>query len=388
MEALVQLRHHLHQHPETAYLEFETAKTLKAALVNAGFQADQFVDCAISGFYVDIIGTGAESAHALCIALRTDMDALKMQEANTDLPYCSVNDGAAHMCGHDGHMASLIGAAINIKQQQSAIPSNCRVRLLFQPAEEGALGAVKMVEAGCLEGVDEVYGVHNMPNQSLGQVYCPDGPIMAAFLVLNITIKGRGGHGAYPEKCQDVVLAMSQTLSALATLTSRSISCHESAVFTICKVVAGSAINVMPSEATLAGTLRSYSTAVKETLLGRIRTVITSIAAAYDCTAELEILCDCPPTINHKAQAEFVREAAAETFGSDLVISDFPSSASEDFAYYLLEKPGAFIFVYSGQPKVLHSTDYNFSDELIPCIGRLYISILSKRFGVKLSYNA
>jgi hippurate hydrolase len=210
---------------------------------------------------------------------------------------------------------------------------------------------------------------------------------MAAYLGLNITIKGRGGHGAYPEKCQDVVLAMSQTLSALATLTGRSISCHEAAVFTICKVVVGSAINVMPSEATLAGTLRSYSTAVKETLLGCIRTVTTSIAAGYECTAELEILYDCPATVSHKAQAEFVREAASETFGSDLVISDIPSSASEDFAYYLLERPGVFIFVYSGLLKALHSPDYNFSDELIPCFGRLYIGLVSKRFGVKLSYK-
>jgi hippurate hydrolase len=284
-------------------------------------------------------------------------------------------------------MASLVGAAISIKRQQSDIPSNCRVRLLFQPAEECAGGALKMIAAGCLEGIDEVYGAHNYPLMSLGQFFCPDGVILAALVTVNITIRGRGGHGAYPEKCQDVVLAMSQILSALSSITARSISCHESAVLTICKVVAGSAINVMPSEATLGGTLRAYSPAVTETILGRIKTVVESIAAAYDCTAEV-VLSDGIATINHKAQAEYVREAVVETLGADHVVDEVPSSASEDFAYFLRERPGAFFFAHSGMPSIPHTPSFDFTDELIPYIGGLFVGILSKRFGVKLSFNA
>lgn len=141
MESLVSLRRLLHQHPETAFLETVTRQTLKASLIQAGFLDQQFVDCAVTGFYVDIVGCGAPSAQPLCIALRAEMDALKMKEGNEELSYRSTNEGAAHMCGHDGHMASLVGAAMCIKQQEHRIPSNCRVRLLFQPAEEIGQGA-------------------------------------------------------------------------------------------------------------------------------------------------------------------------------------------------------------------------------------------------------
>mmetsp|Transcript_13265 Transcript_13265/g.24873 ORF Transcript_13265/g.24873 Transcript_13265/m.24873 type:complete len:387 (+) Transcript_13265:883-2043(+) len=386
MESLEELRHHLHKHPETAYKEFETAKTLKAYLVNAGYSEEQFVNVAISGFYVDVVGTGAPSDSPRCIALRTDMDALKMDETNPTLPYVSVNHGAAHACGHDGHMASLIGTAIRIKQQEHLIPSNSRVRLLFQPAEEGENGAVKMIEDGCLNGVDEIYGVHNMPYQTLGDFYCPDETIMASFTSMTIRIRGRGAHGAYPEKAQDVVLAMANMLTSLATITGRAISCHESAVFTLCKIEAGSASNVMPDLASMTGTLRTFKAEVKEVILGRINTIITSIAAAFEVTAELEILRSSPATVNSKEHAGYVREAVADCFGQDHVINDVPSSASEDYAYYLKEVPGAFIFAYSGSPGALHVSNYNFEDKLIPYIGKVYMRILSKRLGVELSF--
>jgi hippurate hydrolase len=387
MESLVQLRQFLHQHPEVGYNEFETRRTLQTTLLQAGFCEHQFFNCAVSGFYVDVVGSGPDAAVAQCIALRTDLDALEMTEANEGLSYRSMNDGAAHMCGHDGHMASLIGAAIRLKQQEALIPSNCRVRLLFQPAEEIERGAEQMIEAGCLDGVDEVYGVHNMPHMTLGQFFCPDGPMLAAFLALTITIRGRGGHGAYPEKCQDVMLAMAQMLPALAAVTGRAISCHESAVFTICQVAAGSAINVMPSEAVLSGTLRTFYPTVKETVLGRIRAIVASVSAAFDCTAEIDILSDSPATVNHLAQAAFVRETIAECFGPEHVIVDTLDSGSEDFAFYTMKKPGAFVFVYSGKDDVMHSPDYDFTDELIPYICKLYLHILSRKFGVDLTYK-
>lgn len=387
MEALVDLRKHLHAHPEIAYKEVETAKTLKTHLIAAGYAEEQFVNCAITGFYVDIIGTAPPIDHPLCIALRTDLDALKMDETNPTLPYRSVNDGAAHACGHDGHMASLIGTAISIKQQENLIPSNCKVRLLFQPAEEGENGAVKMINDGCLEGVDEIYGVHNMPNMSLGQFYCPDTCIMAAFTSMKIHVRGRGAHGATPEKAQDVILATANILISLATITSRAISCHKSAVFTICKVEAGTAVNVMPDSATLGGTLRTFDPETKEVIIQRIRTVIANTAAAFDCTAELEFLLEAPETLNHRENAELVREAVAECFGFTHVLVDNPCPASEDFSYYLKKIPGAFIFAYSGNDGALHFSNYNFEDKLIPYIGRLYMRILSKRFRVGLEFT-
>lgn len=381
MEALVQLRQHLHRHPESAFEEYETAKLLKDNLRAFGYLETQFVDCAAPGFYVDLQGSGEPAAEPRCIALRTELDALKMSEENYDLEYRSVNPNAAHMCGHEGHATALIGVAKELIDQLSLIPSNCKVRLLFQPAEEIFSGARKMIAEGCLEGVDEIYACHNMYGMSLGQLACIGGVCMASIQHIKITVKGKGGHGANPEMCTDVVLTACEIVSSLANVTSRAISCHDEAVLTICKVDAGSAPNVMPDEAVLEGTIRTFDLKVLETIKARVYTIVTSISAANDCIGQVEYVNDCPPTINHVAQAQIVRKVWAKEAGEDSVLV-FPAvPGSEDFSYYLQEIPGAMFALFSGEFRMLHSANFNFSDALLPYFIRAFLAILSDRFG-------
>lgn len=385
METLIQLRQHLHQHPETSFNEFETAKSLKATLTTFGFEAHQFIECAAPGFYLDVQGTGQPTAEPRCIALRADMDALPMLEENEGLPYKSVNPTAAHMCGHDGHCAALVGVAKALLLQVNQIPSNCKVRLLFQPAEEDGQGAQKMIAEGVLDGVNEIYACHNFPGNTLGQLQCPEGPAASSSQWLQITVSGKGGHGAEPEKCNDVVLTACQIVPALTSIPSRAISCHDAAVLTICQFNSGSAANVLPTEAVLKGSIRTYSVEVLETIKARIKAIVTSIAQANGCSSTVEYLSDCPPTINHAAYAKIVKKVWGKEAGEESVIEGFPSPGSEDFSYYLQKVPGAMFGAFSGQPGWLHTSHYNFSDELLPYIIRAFLGIVSDRLSTELS---
>jgi hippurate hydrolase len=172
-----------------------------------GIPSDLFFDHVEPGFYVDVWGTGPEADVGRKLILRTELDALRMTEENPDLPYCSVNEGACHACGHDGHMASLMASGWFIWQHRAEIPSNCLIRMLFQPAEEGFGGAVPTIEHGVLEGIDEIYAYHNTPEEELGKIYCPDREIMAHRAGFTITVTGKGGHGAYPHLAVDPILA-------------------------------------------------------------------------------------------------------------------------------------------------------------------------------------
>lgn len=194
------------------------------------------------------------------------------------------------MCGHDSHITMLLAAADILVKNIHKIPSNATIKLFFQPAEEGENGALKMIEDGCLEGVDEVYGIHNIPKMPLGSVYCPDGPIMSDIVVFQITLEGSGGHGALPHLNADLVLAASNLAMNLATIPSRDINCHNPSVLTIGKLLAGSAPNVMPSEAILQGTLRSFDNETRETALRRIREMVNGISTVWKCSGKLEIL--------------------------------------------------------------------------------------------------
>lgn len=191
-------RQWIHQHPETAYKEYETGSYIRDFLVARGVKKEDFRTFAETGLTIDIKGTGSESATGKVIAIRADMDALPMDEANPDLEYRSVNGMAAHMCGHDGHMACNTALGWFLLTRREQLPSNCTVRLLYQPAEEGPGGAKRMIDEGALEGVDEVYGLHNTPLLDLGQIFCPDHAIMSHPSFFTIKVKGKGGHGAYP----------------------------------------------------------------------------------------------------------------------------------------------------------------------------------------------
>jgi hippurate hydrolase len=211
-----------------------------------------------TGLQVELMGTGAAAPSPKLIALRADMDGLRMEESNMFLPYKSRNPGRAHMCGHDGHMASLVAAAALISSRRHLLPSNRGVRLLFQPAEEGPGGALPMMKEGCLEGVAEVYGVHNWPSIPLGTIHVRPGPVMARVSTWAILVKGRGSHASQPQQALDAISCGAAIVAGVNSIVSRSLSCHAKAVVSVTQFHAGDAVNVLPDTAKLEGTIRDF----------------------------------------------------------------------------------------------------------------------------------
>ncbi|EQC42745.1 hypothetical protein SDRG_00468 [Saprolegnia diclina VS20] len=402
---LTALRRHLHKHAEVTWQEFQTQATIQTYLVeHAGIAPEDIHVCATTGLVVNIFGptTSDEAAPPglRCVAFRGDTDALPMTERNPHLEYASSNTGAAHMCGHDGHVASLVGFAIVLQRVRHLLPPNTSVRLLFQPAEEGGFGAVKMIEDGCLDGVDEVYGYHNGPFP-LNTVSVRAGPMMAHAAFFSITVSGPGGHGSAPHQTQDPVLAAGHIIVAVQSIMSRSVAAQESAVISITQVHGGEADNVIPSRVTLSGTIRDFSPDVFDIITARLTAIATHTAAAYGTTATVDVR-DCyPVTVNAHAQASIVADIVASTYGSDKVSSlGLPVMGSEDFSYYLQKIPGAFYFVgtnegdaaetlpaiapCSRQNRNPHSDTYDFNDAILPLTLRLFLEIAQHRLGCTL----
>ena len=229
---MASLRREIHANPEPGFEETKTNALLRSMLTTlAGIPESAFSDCAGTGLVVDMMGEGdflaPAGASVRTIALRADMDALRMTEGNNGLPYRSANEGVAHLCGHDGHMASLVGAAALLRRRLSRVPRDCKVRLLFQPAEEGPGGAAPMVKGGCMQGVDEVYGYHNWPSWPLGHLKVAPGPVMAHPSSFEIVITGKGGHGSQPQFAVDPVLVSAHVIVALQSVVSRSVPSSE-----------------------------------------------------------------------------------------------------------------------------------------------------------------
>ena len=226
--ACTSLRRWIHANPEPGFEEKKTNALLRSMLTTlADIPESAFSDCAGTGLVVDMMGegdpVGEAGAKVRTIALRADMDALRMTEGNNGLPYRSANEGVAHLCGHDGHMASLVGAAALLRRRLSRVPRDCKVRLLFQPAEEGPGGAAPMVKEGCMNGVDEVYGYHNWPSWPLGHLKVTPGPIMAHPSSFEIVITGKGGHGSQPHVAVDPVLTAAHIVVALQSVVARAV---------------------------------------------------------------------------------------------------------------------------------------------------------------------
>ena len=225
----------------------------------AGIKEEDIKVCAGTGLVVDIKGTGAPGKEGVkSIAIRADTDGLKMPENNPDLPYTSKTE-YAHMCGHDGHTATLLLAACLLQSQRHTLPEGTLVRLLFQPAEEGPGGAKPMIEEGCLEGIDEVYGMHNVPNFPEGQIRVKAGPMMAAISGVKITIKGKGGHSSVPHSVNDVISAGAAIVQNLHLVKSRHLPSADDFVLSITQFHGGNANNVFPDDAFIDGSLRCYS---------------------------------------------------------------------------------------------------------------------------------
>lgn len=365
----IAFRHQLHTHPELTGAEFETARHIRRYLDDLEIP---WHACAETGTVADL----ANDASGPCIALRGDIDALPIVEHN-DLGYRSQTEGAMHACGHDGHTATLMAAAIWLKQHEASLPGP--VRLLFQPAEEGGHGARQMIDDGALEGVDRIFGWHNWPTLPYGQAVCPDGAVMAGNGSFRITIDGQGGHGSQPELCRDPVLAGSAVVLALQQIVARRFAPQKGMVLSVCSFDARSAVTVIPQRAVLEGSFRLVDSADREPLKGLLAEVADATARAYGTSAHVEVFPRYDATVNHAGPAADYRQALTDEFGDRSLDGDIllPAMASEDFSYYLAACPGAFALIGADDGSAhhdasLHRNDYDFNDALIARVTRVY----------------
>ena len=363
-DQLIAWRRDLHQHPELGFHEQRTASIIARALQDLGLE----VQTGIAETGVVAVIDGARPGRT--VMLRWDMDALPIQEA-TGAPYASTTPGVMHACGHDGHVAIGLGVARVLCSRRENLQG--RVKLVFQPAEEGLGGAERMIAAGVLEdpSPDAALGVHLWNMRPVGWVGIGDGPVMAGAEVLEIEILGKGGHGAAPHQACDPVPAAAQIISALQTIVSRNLDPHAAAVISITQVHAGEAFNVIPDRVVLRGTIRTFDPDVRQTVLRRVTEVAVGVAGALGCTARVRLTPLTPPVVNDPAVAERVRATARRLFPGVVLDEAERSMVSEDMAYFLQAVPGCFALVGSADPArglgaPHHNPQFDFDEAALP----------------------
>lgn len=359
-EEITGWRRQLHEIPELLYDVHETAAFVAAKLGEFG------CDEVVTGIgKTGVVGLIRGKGDGPVIGLRSDMDALPINEA-TGVDYASRTPGKMHACGHDGHMAMLLGAAKYLAETRNF---NGSVAVIFQPAEEGGAGGKAMVDDGMMDrfNISSVYGMHNMPGVPVGSFAIRPGPIMAATDQFDVTVHGHGGHAAQPHRNVDPVVISSQIISSLQTIVSRNANPLDSLVVSVTKIHAGDAYNVIPAKVEFAGTIRTLTPEMRELAEKRFRETVTGLASALGGKAEVKYHRGYPATINHEAETEFAARIAADVAGAGRVdTAAAPVMGGEDFSFMLLERPGAFIFMGNGDTANLHNPHYDFADEAIP----------------------
>ena len=351
-EEIISIRRDIHKHPELGFEVHRTAELVSKHLNNLGFEVSTGIGK--TGVVGDLIGKNDGPT----IGLRADMDALPIQETS-DLPYSSVNEGVMHACGHDGHTAMLLGAATIIKQLQDKLNGN--VRFIFQPAEEGDGGARYMIEDGCLDSVNEIYGIHLWNYQQYGEVGVKEGPILAAADVFSITIKGVGGHGAAPQGTVDAILVSAHLITALQSIVSRNTNPLESTVITIGQINGGHNFNVIADEIVLKGTARSYTEENRQLIKNRMKEIISGVEKTFSAEIDSTYSEGYPPTVNDKNTYDKLMKSAQKIVG-DKCGFPYLSMGGEDFSYYAERIPGCFFFVGSSPSnKKLRSVPHHCS---------------------------
>jgi amidohydrolase len=372
-------RHEIHAHPETAFEEKRTSDFVAARLQEFGIEVHR----GLAG--TGVVGTlkGSRPGNR-AIALRADMDALHIHERNGH-DYVSKNPGKMHACGHDGHTTMLLGAARYLAETRNFAGT---VHFVFQPAEENEGGGRVMVADGLFEKfpVEAVYGMHNWPGMPVGTFAMRAGPMMASFDIFEITIKGKGTHAALPHLGHDPMVAAAHIVTGLQTLVSRNTHPLESAVVSVTQIHGGDTWNVIPDEAVLRGTVRSFKTEMQDAIEAGIRRVVAGIASALGTTAEVRYERRYPPTVNNEKETEIAAAIAADVVGDANVNRGLlPTMGSEDFAFMLQAKPGCYVFIGNGtgdKAVGLHNPHYDFNDEILP-IGASYWARLVERTLVK-----
>ena len=368
---LTDWRRHIHAHPELAFEETQTAAFVAEKLRSFGIDVVE----GIAG--TGVVGTLQRGGGDRSIGLRADLDALPIVEAN-DFEHRSTQPGVMHACGHDGHTTMLLGAAAYLAASDTFSGT---VHFIFQPAEENEGGARAMVEAGLFEQfpMEAVYGMHNIPGIPVGEFAVKPGPMMAAFDIFDITVRGRGGHAAIPQQTVDPVLIGTKIVEALQTLVAREINPQEPAVLSVTQFHGGDAYNVIPDQVSISGCTRCFSTRVQAQFEQSIERVACGIASGFGAEIEFSYERRYPPTVNSPTETESAAEAAIAVSGATAVNrAPKPSMGSEDFAYMLQEKPGCYIWIGNGDGEgscMIHNPGYDFNDEILP-IGASYWSAL------------
>ncbi|MBK0328697.1 amidohydrolase [Rhodobacteraceae bacterium F11138] len=367
-------RRHLHAHPELMFDVQNTADFVVAQLREFGID-DITTGIGKTGVVARIRGRSDTSGKV--IGLRADMDALPITEA-TGLDYASTVPGKMHACGHDGHTAMLLGAAKYLAETRNF---DGTVVLIFQPAEEGGGGGREMCRDGLMErwGIQEVYGMHNMPGIPAGEFAIRSGAQLASADQFDITITGKGGHAAAPHEAIDTNLAAAHVVVALQSIVSRNANPLTNLVVSVCTMRSDSeAHNVIPQTVLLRGTVRALDQDMREMAAERVQRIVTATAEAYGCTAQIDYEWGYPITVNHPDQTGFAADAA-EVVAGRVQRDTPPIMPAEDFAFMLQERPGAYMFLGNGDGAMVHHPAYDFNDQIIPTGCSWFAELVERR---------
>ncbi|HDR7793534.1 TPA: M20 peptidase aminoacylase family protein [Bacillus luti] len=366
-ERLISIRRSLHEHPELSYEEFETTKTIKNWL------EEKNITIIHSSLETGVIAEVSGNNSGPIIAIRADIDALPIQE-ETNLPYASKIQGKMHACGHDFHTAAIIGAAYLLKEKESSL--NGTVRFIFQPAEESSNGACKVIEAGHLQDVQAIFGMHNKPDLPVGTIGIKDGPLMAGVDRFEIEIHGVGTHAAVPDAGVDPIVASSQIVMALQTIVSRNISSAHNAVVSVTNIHSGNTWNVIPERATLEGTIRTFQAETREKIPVLMERIINGISDALGVKTAFRFYPG-PPAVHNDANLTDLCTQIAEEMALN-VITPTPSMAGEDFSFYQQEIPGSFVFMGTSGTHEWHHPSFTIDEQALP-ISAKYFALLAER---------
>lgn len=375
----IELRRRIHRHPEMGNAEERTSALIEEALINMGWEVSRTMG-------TSVVATLRGQMPGRCVALRADMDALRIQE-NTGLPFASEAPGIMHACGHDFHCAGLLGAAMLLKDHRDAIKG--AVRLLFQPDEEGNGGAQRMMAAGCLEDphVDAVFGAHVDPDLPAGTIGLKLGKMYAASDTFRVAIRGEGCHGASPEGGIDAIAIGAQVVSALQQIVSRRVAPTDSAVISIGKFHAGTQQNAIADEAILEGIMRTLGSETRARVRQWFRDTVEGICRAMGAEVEIAMRESYPGVVNRDESVALVRDVATDILGANAVrFLDHPTMGTEDFGYYLRDIPGAFFKIGVRNPEIgavypIHSPRFIADEAAMPALMAVHAGIALRSLG-------
>ena len=369
---LTAIRRDIHANPELGLEEHRTAGLVAQKLEEWGIEVHR----GVGG--TGVVGVLRAGNGQATIGLRADMDALPIEEVN-DFAYRSRNAGKMHACGHDGHTTMLLGAARYLAETRDF---NGTVNFIFQPGEEGVGGALAMLRDDLFQRFpcNAVYGMHNRPGMSVGKYGIAPGTAMAGGGFFDITITGKGAHGARPEESIDPVLVACHLGTALQSIVARNISAREVAVLSVTRILSGDAYNVIPQTATMGGTVRTMKRETMVLVEQGMRRIASGVASGFGATAEVDFRLIFAPLVNHEAEFQAIADAAAELVGdANVNRQQAPAQASEDFAFMLEQVPGAYINLGNGDSASVHNHLYNFNDEAIPFGSALYARLVERQ---------